>query len=90
MPEASSGGEAVALLAGDPTVSLMIPDLRFTGRLTGWGVAERYRAAMPRLAVIYASANPVIEARRVVGGIFFGKPTRMRDLLQAGKLLCQA
>lgn len=79
--EATSGEEAVALLASGVIVTLLVTDIRLSGAITGWDVAERYRAAQPRIGVIYASANPTIATRQVAGGIFVGKPTRISELL---------
>jgi DNA-binding NtrC family response regulator len=88
--EASSGEEATALRADSGNLVLLVTDIRLGGRLSGWDVAEHWRAVSPRIGVIYASANPAIAARQVPGGIFMGKPTRIAELLRASERLCEA
>jgi CheY-like chemotaxis protein len=88
--EAGSGEEALALSEGQSHVDLLVTDIRLHGALTGWDVAERYRSVWPRIPVIYASANPSIEARLVPGGVFLGKPTRMAELVALGERLWAA
>ncbi|MDB5706159.1 MAG: hypothetical protein JWN66_3275 [Sphingomonas bacterium] len=85
--EASSGEEAVALLADGACVALLVTDIRLGGPLTGWDVAEQWRAARPTIAVIYASANPAIEIRQVRDGVFMNKPTRTRELMAVADAL---
>lgn len=79
--EAGSGEEAVSLSERQSHVDVLVTDIRLRGAMTGWDVAERYRTVWPRIPVIYASANPSIEARLVPGGVFMGKPTRMTELV---------
>ena len=42
------------------------------GKVDGWDIAVR--AERPNIPVIYASANPVKEERKVPGSAFFDKP----------------
>jgi CheY-like chemotaxis protein len=88
--EAGSGEEALALSDRQSHVDLLVTDIRLHGTITGWDVAERYRIIWPRIPVIYASANPSIEARLVPGGVFMGKPTRMTELVALGERLWAA
>ncbi len=88
--EASSGEEATSLPIDSDNLVLIVTDIRLGGRLSGWDVAEHWRAVSPRIGVIYASANPAIAARLVPGGIFIGKPTRITELLVVSERLCEA
>ena len=85
--EAGSGEEALILSENQTHVDLLVTDIRLHGPMTGWDVAELYRAVWPQIPVIYASANPSIEARLVPGGVFLGKPTRMTELVALGERL---
>ena len=79
--EASTGEEALALLDEMPAIHFLITDIRLTGPVDGWGVADRFRALHPNGAVIYVSANPDLAARRLPGSVFLGKPVEMRSVL---------
>jgi DNA-binding response OmpR family regulator len=87
--EFSSGEGAVEWLdAGGTEPSVLISDIRLTGPATGWDVAEAYRARLPRIAVLYASANPCDEARMVAGSRFMGKPSRTDELVATCRQFC--
>jgi DNA-binding response OmpR family regulator len=79
--EASSGEEALAILARESKVDFLITDIRLGGAADGWDVADAFRKARPDGAVIYVSANPDLAGRRVPGSVFLGKPVEMRALL---------
>ena len=72
--ETGSGEAAIALLETGPQVNLVLTDIQLTGPLTGWDVAEAFRAAQPNMPVVYASAKPADSKRQVSGSEFFGKP----------------
>ena len=83
--EASSGEEAFSFLNNDMSpVDVLFTDVRLGGPLTGWDVADAFRASYPGIGVIYASGN-VVEAERVVTeGTFFPKPYVLAHILEAG------
>lgn len=85
--EASSGEEAIAFLAEQQPISLLLTDIRLIGAMTGWDVAEAYRAQCPDIPVIYASANPSIAARRVSDSLFIEKPSRISEIVAASERL---
>ena len=72
--EAETGEEAVAFIAGTTTIHMLVTDIRLAGILTGWDVAEAFRATMPSVSVMYTSANPPLADRIVKDGIFMEKP----------------
>ena len=80
--ELGSGEAAVELLATNAEFDLLVTDIRLSGVITGWDVAERYRAAHSRIVVIYCSGNKADQSRRVSGSHFLPKPCRIDLLLQ--------
>jgi CheY-like chemotaxis protein len=81
--EASSAEEALAHLQNGQRVDVVITDIQLGGDLTGWDVAEKFRAAHSRIPVVYTSGNSTDRTRRVSGSIFFGKPFRAMDVVRA-------
>ncbi len=79
--EASSGEEALEFLEKGDRIDFLITDIRLSGTVDGWDVAERWRARAPSLPVIYVSANPSVELRRVKDSVFLGKPVYMHVLI---------
>jgi hypothetical protein len=63
-------------------VDVVITDIHLGGGLTGWDVAEEFRAARSGIPIIYTSGNAVDGARKVSGSVFFGKPFRTADILK--------
>jgi hypothetical protein len=61
-------------LAARFEIHVVFTDIQLAGQLTGWDVAEQFRAVRPEAAVIYASGNSVDRSRRVGGSLFFDKP----------------
>jgi CheY-like chemotaxis protein len=86
--EASTGEAAIALLAGNSPIDLVVTDVRLPGAVSGWEVAEAFRAANSEVAVIYCSGNSTNSARQVSGSVFLTKPFRTEALLAAGERLC--
>ena len=78
--EFASGERAIEFLDTEPRVALLVTDIRLTGSVTGWDVAEAYRKANPGVKVFYCSGNPPVRERQVPGSIFMPKPCRMDRL----------
>ncbi len=78
--EASNAHEALGYLR--QRVDVVITDIHLGGGLTGWDVAEEFRAARSGIPIIYSSGNAVDGARKVSGSVFFGKPFRTADILK--------
>jgi len=53
----------------------------------GWDVADACRAVWPGIPVIYVSANPIAENRRVDGSAFLSKPVEVEHLLATARRL---
>jgi CheY-like chemotaxis protein len=83
--EARTGEEALALLDQIKTegghVDFLVTDIRLGGQVDGWAVAEACRQIWPGIPVIYVSANPIAEKRRVEGGAFLSKPVEVEHLI---------
>jgi CheY-like chemotaxis protein len=81
--EARTAAQAVAMCRDTMTVGVLLTDINLDGPGTGWDVAEALRAERPSAGVVYVSGNTVDHSRRVAGSLFFNKPCRPSDLLQA-------
>ena len=81
--EAANGEEALALLDSGAHFDFLVTDIRLPGAVDGWQVAQSARARYPVLPVMYVSANPIDQQRRVPDSIFLGKPCDVQALLQA-------
>ena len=89
--EAGSGEEALQLMdqiksEGGP-IDFLITDIRLGGPANGWDVAEACRKIWPGIPVIYVSATPVVEKRRVEGSAFLSKPVEVEHLIAACRRL---
>lgn len=58
-------------------------------QLSGWDVAEQFRAVRADVPIIYASGNSINRSRAVAGSLFFEKPYRPADLVEACRRLVQ-
>lgn len=81
--EAANGEEALKHLRSAEPVDFLVTDIRLPGLIDGWAVALAARQRQSRLPVIYVSANPVDETRKVTDSLFLGKPVDIRQLLAA-------
>lgn len=92
--EAATGEEAMRLLnqlkAEGANLDFLVTDIRLGGPLDGWDVAEACRQIWPEIPVIYVSANPIAEKRRVEGSEFLSKPVQVDHLLSACRRLIGA
>ena len=83
--EAGTGEEALKLLnqvqAEHKAIDFLVTDIRLGGLVTGWDVAEACRNFWPHIPVIYVSANPIAETRRVPDSAFLSKPVEVEHLL---------
>jgi CheY-like chemotaxis protein len=81
--EADTGVGALKVLRENNTIDLLVTDIRLADALTGWDVAEAARASLPKIAVIYVSANPDDSGRRVPESVFLNKPVTPQQLILA-------
>jgi CheY-like chemotaxis protein len=81
--EANTAEQAIAMCRAGVAVDVLVTDINLNGPSSGWDVAEAFRAARPAVAVVYASGNSVDRCRCVPGSLFFSKPYRLSDILEA-------
>ena len=87
--EASNGTEALALLADDTPLDLLMADLEMP-ELAGEEMARRIRAARPDLKVLYVTGHidRLFDERRLwEGEAFLDKPFTAGGLLEAVSLI---
>jgi DNA-binding response OmpR family regulator len=91
--EAGTGEEALKLLeqiqSDEHRVDFLVTDIRLGGPVNGWDVAEAGRKIWPGIPVIYVSANPIVENRRVEGSAFLSKPVEVENLIIACRRLME-
>ncbi len=87
---AASGEEAIRFVGKAWQIEAVFTDLRLGGTLTGWDVAEAFRAADAGIPVVYTSGDPVLPMRQVDGSIFFQKPYDPAQIINACALLAEA
>lgn len=88
--EAGDGGTALDVLATQPGVDLLFTDIRMPGGLNGWDIAEKARALLPSLPVIYATGFSEDAPRVVAGGRLFKKPYRAGEIIDVALQLLEA
>jgi CheY-like chemotaxis protein len=66
---------------------LIFTDIRLPGEVNGWDVAELCRETNPRIPIVYATGHSHVRPRPVSGSIWFQKPYRPVQLVQAIKSL---
>ena len=81
--EFGSGELALDFLNQGHEVAVLVTDIRLTGDITGWDVADAYRAANPATRIIYCSGNSPNLHKQVAGSTFMPKPCRMDSILSA-------
>jgi CheY-like chemotaxis protein len=86
----ASTGEAALSLPQAGQIDLVVTDIRLAGKMTGWDVAQGFRARFSDLPVVYVSGNSVDAARMVSHSTFLGKPCAPADLMRACRRALQA
>jgi DNA-binding NtrC family response regulator len=84
--EFASGESAIEYLAQRTNVQLLVTDIRLTGTLTGWDVAEAYRGVSAETKILYCSGNPPEHTRFAKGSTFMAKPCDMDAFMRAVRL----
>jgi CheY-like chemotaxis protein len=79
---ASNAYEALGYLRKGQRIDVVITDIQLGDDLSGWDVAEKFRAARSDIPIVYTSGNAVDHARKVSGSVFLGKPLRTADILE--------
>ena len=79
---ASTGEEALAWCKRH-VADVLVTDVRLPGQVDGWQIAERYREQDPELPVIYATGFSHVRPRPVPGSVWFQKPYRTEQVVNA-------
>lgn len=72
--EAGSAEDAIDYCNENERIAVVFTDIQLAGELSGWDVAEAFRARQPDVSVIYTSGNSTDRRRQVAGADFFSKP----------------
>jgi CheY-like chemotaxis protein len=67
----------------DRAADVIFTDIRLGGSLTGWDIAERCRESNPSLPVIYATGYSHVRPRPVPGSLWFQKPYKVEQIVDA-------
>ena len=86
----SSAEAAIAYLRAGFEIDVVFTDIQLAGQLSGWDVAEQFRAIRPEAPVIYTSGNSADRSRKVKGSLFFDKPYLTADVMEACRRLSDA
>jgi len=81
--EAATTEQAAAVCRSQTPVDVLFTDINLNGGGSGWEVAQGFRTARPGIAVLYTSGNSVDRSRCVPDSLFFSKPYRLSDILDA-------
>lgn len=88
--ESPSAEQAIERLRGDPSLALLVTDIRLAGAKDGWDLAREARMTIPDIAVIYLSANPPAADKIVEGAVFIDKPALMHRVTAVAQALLGA
>ena len=81
--ETDTAEHAIAMMDTGTPIDIVLTDINLNGNLTGWDLAETFRAAQPQIRVIYVSGNPAEHDRLVPEGVFFKKPYDAAAILRS-------
>jgi DNA-binding response OmpR family regulator len=79
--EAETAERAIAMCGSTTHVDVLFTGINLDGSISGWDVAEAFRAARPGTEIVYTSGNGADRSRCVSRSQFFGKPYRLPDIL---------
>ena len=74
---------AIAYVRAGLRIDVIFTDIQLGGHLSGWDVAEQFRAARADAPVIYTSGNAADRSREVRGSLFFDKPYLAAEIVDA-------
>ena len=83
--EADAAETALDLLQAGYPVDVLVTDIDLGGALSGWDVAEAFRAQSEAVTVIYVSGSAGDRSRQVPGSQFIDKPCAGGQVLDAFK-----
>jgi len=80
--EAATGEDAIAYCR-EGAADVLFTDIRLPGSVTGWDIAEECRRINPTMPVIYATGYSHVGPRPVAGSVWFQKPYRPEQVVDA-------
>jgi CheY-like chemotaxis protein len=81
--EAESGERAIDICNSGTPVDVVFTDIQLRGAANGFDVADAFRAAHADIPIMYVSGNTGGQDRCVAGSLFFQKPYRAAEILNA-------
>ena len=81
--ECVSGEAAIEHCMTAAVVDIVITDIDLGGSASGWDVAQYFQEKRTEVPVVYTSGKAIDHERCVPGSMFFAKPYRNRDILNA-------
>lgn len=85
--ESCTAEAAIAYVRAGLRIDVIFTDIQLGGHLSGWDVAEQFRAARADAPIIYTSGNAADRSRRVRGSLFFDKPYQAAEIVDACRRL---
>lgn len=81
--EASNAENALGCLQTGQRIDGVFTDINLGGDLSGWDVAEKFRAAYSEIPIVYVSGTAGDRHRKVPHSVFLSKPYTSGDVLEA-------
>jgi CheY-like chemotaxis protein len=81
--EAATGERAIDICKSGMAVDVVFTDIQLPGSSSGFDVAETFRAAHADMPIMYASGYSGNRDRCVAGSLFFEKPYKANQILNA-------
>jgi len=79
----ASDGEEALEWCKRQVADVLVTDVRLSGEVDGWQIAERCREHDPELPVIYATGYSPVQPRPVPGSLLLQKPYHPDQIVQA-------
>lgn len=80
---ACDGEAALAVLESGTGFDILVTDIRMPGKIDGWELARRARAAFPGIGIVYVSGYPGDLVDPLPLSHFIKKPYRLAELAAA-------
>lgn len=81
--EANNAESALKFICAERSFDVLFTDIDLSGSLTGWDIADVCRAHHKDVAVVYSSGVQRDQCRQVEASLFFEKPYRPDEVVNA-------
>ena len=88
--EVDSADAALPILQNDPSIKLLLTDIKLPGTLDGRALAERARAQLPTLPIVFMTGQPDPADEPSALQLYISKPYTLADVCTAAKRLTAA